>query len=90
MPKKPRRIIKEDVILEQRQLLKIGRSHYISVPKEFLEAHGLKAGDYLPVAANHILKIVPMSEGRVVVEDGVAKVVEEKEESNEKKTTLQG
>lgn len=79
--KKARRVIKENVILEQRQLIKIGRSHYISVPKEFLEAHGLKAGDYLPVAANHILKIVPMSEGEIVVEDGEAKVVEEKEEN---------
>ena len=78
MPKKPRRIIQEDVIIESRQLLKIGRSHYISIPKEFLEAHGLKAGDWLPVAANHILKIIPMSEGRVVVENGEAKVVGEK------------
>ena len=80
MSKKNRRIIKENVILEQRQLLKIGRSHYISVPKEFMEAHGLKAGDYLPVAANHILKIIPMSEGEVVVEDGEAKVVKEKKD----------
>ena len=68
MPKSPRKIVQENVIIETRQLLKIGRSHYISVPKEFLEAHNLKAGDWLPIAANHILKIIPMSESRKMLE----------------------
>ena len=81
MPKKPRRIIQENVILEQRQLLKIGRSHYISIPKEFLEAHGLKAGDWLPTAANHVFQIAPISEGKIIVENGEVKVVEDEDVS---------
>lgn len=51
------------VIAEVRQVIKIGRSHYISIPPEFLEAHNIKQGDKLPIAANHIMKIIPMPEG---------------------------
>ena len=51
-----------DVIAEVRRVIKIGRSHYISIPPEFLEAHNIKQGDKIPIAANHIMKIIPMAE----------------------------
>ena len=51
-----------EVIAEARQVIKIGRSHYISIPPEFLEAHNIKQGDMLPIAADHIMKIIPMPE----------------------------
>ena len=53
-----------DVIAEVRQVIKIGRSHYISIPPEFVEAHNIKQGDKLPIAADHIMKIIPMPEGQ--------------------------
>ena len=85
MPKRHRKVIQEDVILEQRRLLKIGRSHYISVPKEFLEAHGIKDGDLLYTAANHIFQISPMTKHRIIVEEGKAKVIEEESDKEEPK-----
>lgn len=77
MSKKPRKIVKEDVILEQRRIVAIGRSHYISIPKEFLETHGLKDGDEVYTAANHIFQIAPMTKHKIIVEEGKAKVIEE-------------
>ena len=60
--KRRRQVTRGDIVAEPRQVIKIGRSHYISLPKEFMEAHGIKAGDWLPTAANHILKVIPMPE----------------------------
>ena len=51
-----------DVIGETRRVLKIGNSHYISLPPEFVEAHRIREGDKLAIAANHIMKIIPMPE----------------------------
>ena len=51
-----------DVVAETRRVIKIGKSHYISLPPEFVEAHNIKGGDKLPIAANHIMKIIPMPE----------------------------
>lgn len=51
-----------DVIAEVRRVIKIGRSHYISIPPEFLKAHNIKQGDKIPIAADHIMKIIPMPE----------------------------
>jgi antitoxin component of MazEF toxin-antitoxin module len=50
------------LIVEKRKIYKFGGSFGILLPKEFIEAHNLKEGDEVPVLANHILKIVPMSE----------------------------
>jgi len=89
MSKKHRKIIQEDVILEQRRLLKIGRSHYISVPKEFLEAHGIKDGDLLYTAANHIFQISPMTKHKIIVEEGKAKVIEGSDNSKTQPKVLE-
>ena len=45
-----------------RKLRKFGDSYYLNVPKEFIEQHGLKAGDPLSLGANHILKYMPVQE----------------------------
>jgi len=54
--------VSNNLIVGSRKLMKIGDSVVIALPKEFLETHGLKAGDRVPIIANHILKIVPMLE----------------------------
>ena len=66
MSKKKRRgrVTRGDIIAEPRQVIKIGKSHYISIPPEFMKAHNIKPGDWLPTAANHILKVIPMPEER--------------------------
>lgn len=53
---------KTGIISGQRVVRKIGDTYYINVPKEFLDQHGLKEGDILPFAANHLLKYIPMQE----------------------------
>jgi hypothetical protein len=63
-PNRRKRVTRGNIVAEPRQVIKIGQSHYISLPPEFLKAHGIKAGDWLPTAANHILKIIPMTEER--------------------------
>lgn len=45
-----------------RSVLKVGKSFYIALPREFVALHGIKKGDRLPVLANHIVKVVPMKE----------------------------
>ncbi len=44
----------------------------ITLPAEFCHLHGIKEGDDLPFAADHIMKVIPMPEGRedVDVEQG--------------------
>jgi len=53
---------KSGPIVKLRRVLKSGNSYYISIPPEFIHRHGIKKGDRLPVLANHIMKVVPMSE----------------------------
>ena len=36
----------------------------ITLPVSFTRAHGIKEGDDLPIVADHILKVIPMPEGR--------------------------
>jgi len=45
-----------------RKILKIGNSYYINIPRQFIELHGLKAGERIPVLGDQILKVVPMKE----------------------------
>ena len=45
-----------------RRIVKSGDSYYVALPKEFMERHGLTAGDELPYVGNHILKFVPVQE----------------------------
>ena len=44
-------------------LHKVGGSLMITVPIEFVVAHGLKKGDRVAIWANHFLKMDPMKEG---------------------------
>jgi hypothetical protein len=42
----------------------MGGSLVISLPAEFCHLHHIKAGDDLPFAADHIMKVIPMPEGK--------------------------
>lgn len=45
-----------------RKVIALGGSLAITLPREFVEAHNIREGDDLPVAADHILKVIPMAE----------------------------
>jgi hypothetical protein len=49
-------------ITENRRILHIGNAWYLNVPPEFVEAHGLKHRDKVPITCNHLLKVIPHSE----------------------------
>lgn len=55
-------IDRKQPIVKIRSVVKSGASFYISIPPEFIKLHGIRKGDRLPVLANHIMKVVPMSE----------------------------
>jgi antitoxin component of MazEF toxin-antitoxin module len=52
------------IITTTRKVLRLGNSLAITLPVSFTRAHGIKEGDDLPIVADHILKIIPMLEGR--------------------------
>jgi len=52
------------VIAGTRRVVRMGGSLVISLPAEFCHLHGIKEGDDLPFAADHIMKLIPMPEGR--------------------------
>lgn len=52
------------IIAGTRRVVRMGGSLVISLPAEFCHLHGIKEGDDLPFAANHIMKLIPMPEGR--------------------------
>ena len=58
MPKKKKR----KILAGTRQVISLGGSLCITLPKEFVEAHHISEGDALPFAADHIMKIIPMPE----------------------------
>ena len=63
--KKGRKIVKgkeSEVIAGVRKLIKYGESLAITLPPEWVEKHGLKPGDEVPIVADSILKIVPVKE----------------------------
>jgi len=47
----------------------MGGSLVISLPAEFCHLHHIKEGDDLPFAANHIMKVIPMPEGKEDMEE---------------------
>ena len=53
---------RKNPIVELRKVIKNGGSFYISIPPEFIQLHGIKKGDRLPVLTAHIMKVVPMNE----------------------------
>ena len=52
-----------------RTVFRVGGSLVIGLPPDFIEAHGIKEGDILPFAANHIIKYIPMPEEHYVEEE---------------------
>lgn len=55
---------KAKVIAGTRKVMQMGGSLLITLPAEFCQAHSIREGDDLPFAANHIMKIIPMAEGK--------------------------
>ena len=52
------------VTAQTRKVWRQGGSLAITLPASFTKAHGIEEGDDLAVIADHIIKIVPMPEGR--------------------------
>jgi len=50
------------IIATTRKVIKQGNSLAITLPVSFTRAHGIKAGDVLPIIANHILRVIPIPE----------------------------
>ena len=50
------------ILAETRLLVKQGGAVYLSMPQEWLRRHNLKPGDRVPVVADGVLKVVPVSE----------------------------
>jgi hypothetical protein len=53
---------KEQPVAKIRSVLRVGKSLYIALPREFIALHGIQKGDRLPALADHIMKVVPMKE----------------------------
>ncbi len=56
------------IIAGTRRVVRLGGSLVITLPAEFCHLHGIKEGDDLPFAANHIMKVIPMPEGKEDIE----------------------
>jgi len=50
------------VIVALRKAIRFGDSLCITLPREWIDKHGIKEGDDLPVVANTILRVVPVKE----------------------------
>ena len=57
------------VIAGTRKVLRLGGSLVFSLPAEFCHLHHIKEGDDLPFAADHIMKVIPMPEGKEDMEE---------------------
>ena len=49
-------------VVKVRSVLRVGKTLYIALPREFMALHRIEKGDRLPVLADHIMKVVPMKE----------------------------
>lgn len=54
-------VVGEEIASGVRKIIKIGGSHYISLPKEFLDKYNLKEGDEVAIVVNDIIRIIPRS-----------------------------
>jgi len=45
--------------MELRTVIASGGSFLITLPKEFIKRHAIKAGDYLPIVGNAHLTVLP-------------------------------
>jgi bifunctional DNA-binding transcriptional regulator/antitoxin component of YhaV-PrlF toxin-antitoxin module len=41
-----------------RKVIEISGSHYINIPKTFVEKHGIRTGDILTVVVGEVMKVV--------------------------------
>jgi len=57
------------VIAGTRRVVRMGGSLVISLPAEFCRLHHIRGGDDLPFAADHIMKVIPMPEGKEDIEE---------------------
>lgn len=53
---------RNDVVVALRKTIKLGDSLCITLPREWVEKHGIKEGEELPIICNTVLKIVPIKE----------------------------
>jgi len=45
--------------MKLRSVVKCGPSYYISIPKEFINRHGIEKGEKLPVLSGRTLRVIP-------------------------------
>jgi antitoxin component of MazEF toxin-antitoxin module len=64
----------EMVSKDIRKLIRLGQSLYVSLPKEYVEAHKLKKGDKVEILFDEIIYIEPVKEGKLA--DVVKKIKE--------------
>jgi antitoxin component of MazEF toxin-antitoxin module len=55
---------------DTRRVFKIGGSHAITLPDDYLKAHDIKAGDPIQIYFNEIVKLVPVKEEKILEELG--------------------
>lgn len=48
-------------ISDQRKIIRIGTTHYVSVPEEWLQFHGIKVGDYVYIIADSEFRMLPLT-----------------------------
>jgi len=53
---------KKKIITGKRKIIRVGDSVAVTLPREWLERHGLEVGDEIGIVANAILKIVTVQE----------------------------
>ena len=57
-----KRVQKGEPITENRRVIRIGRSYYLNLPPEFVEANNIEPGTKVPVTCDHLLKVIPNAE----------------------------
>lgn len=57
---------KHEIGRTERRVFKIGRSIAITLPKEFIEAHGLKKGDKISILYNSVVLLEPKQQNHIL------------------------
>ena len=60
--KSKKTLIGKNVGTAIRKIIKIGKSHGICIPHEFLHKNGIEIGDEVIVCFNHVLKVISLQE----------------------------
>lgn len=58
-------MVKEYLGKDVRKIIQVGGSAAVTLPKEYLEAHGLKLGDKMEMNFNEILHLEPVNEAEI-------------------------